>query len=325
MATENEQQDDLISLEDLVRDSAQTAPSATEAVATIDKVLEVEDPAFSQEMKTIQAEATAPPPDVVVDTEVDELVDKEKAEKASKGFKKLKLLLFVRPSRKIKNAMAQLKTIGPWLKLTALPAVKDAVSKTISGIKAGLSWGTGKLKAALSWFAVQPKQSKLLVVAVAVLAIAAAVMTRIAISGSFLPSLEKDFLLSFANRADAKYTYDGEEKWQDLNDPLLHPEYIVLRERLIVNLRNPGDGTNPMALLDLYVEAGSQDAAIEVKARDSEVRDMILRTMEQITYDELVTEAGKNKLKVFLRKNLNEMMTKGRVRRLFFKSIVVKP
>jgi flagellar basal body-associated protein FliL len=318
--------DELISLEDLVLESAQApAPSATEAVATIDKVLEVEDPSFSQEMKTIQAEASAPAADIVVDTDVDVLVEKEKVEKAARGWKKLRLSLVVRPWRKLLHALAQLKAVWPWLKLTAFPAAKAGAIKTLHALKAGLAWTAAKIKVGVAGFKAQSRQSKLLIFAVILLAAAAVAMTRIAIRGTFLPTLEKEFLTSFADGADAKYTFDQEEKWQDLNDPLLHPEHIVLLERLIVNLKNPGDGTNPMALLDLYVEAGSQDAAIEVKARDAEVRDMVLRTMEQMTYEELVTENGKNKLKVFLRKNLNEMITKGRIRRLFFKSIVVKP
>lgn len=330
MAAENEQpsssSDDIISLEDLVREGTQApAPSAAEAVATIDQVLEVEDPSFAQEMKTIQAEANAPAADIVVDTDVDALVEKEKVEQAARGWKKLKLLLIVRPWRKFLNGLRQLKTVGPWLKLTALPALKAGALKTLHAVKAGFAWGAGKIKAGLAWFRAQSRQSKILMVAVLLLAVATVAMARLAIRGGFLPTLEKEFLRSFADDADARFTYGEDEKWQDLNDPLLHPEHIVLIERLIVNLRNPGDGTNPMALLDLYIEAGSQDAAVEIKARDAEVRDMVLRTMEQMTYDELITESGKTKLKVFLRKNLNETITQGRIRRLFFKSIVVKP
>jgi flagellar basal body-associated protein FliL len=317
--------DDLISLEELMRDGVQAAPSAAESAALIDRVLEVEDPGFAHEMKSIQSEANAPAADVAVDSDVDALVQNEKIEKASKGMKRLRLFLFVRPRRKLQNAREQMKAIGPWLKLTALPATKAGAIRSAHAAKAGVQWAGAKVKTGLGWYGGQSRQSKLLIVAVIGLAVAAAAMTRLAMHGTFLPTLEKDFLTSFADGADAKFTFGEGEKWQDLNDPLLHPEHIVLLERLIVNLKNPGDGTNPMALLDLYVEAGSQDAAVEIKARDAEVRDMVLRTMEQLSYDELVTETGKNKLKVFLRKNLNEMITKGRVRRLFFKSIVVKP
>jgi flagellar basal body-associated protein FliL len=211
------------------------------------------------------------------------------------------------------------------VKLTAWPAVKTGAITGFARAKSGLTWFFGKIKSGLSWYGKQTGQSKLLIVAVIILAAGAAAMTRIVIHGSFLPTLEQDFVYSFANGADHAYTFAADEKWQDLNDPLLHPEHIVLLERLVVNLRAPGDGSNPMALLDLYVEVGTQEGAVEIKNRDAEVRDMVLRTMEQISYDEIVTETGKNKLKVFLRKNLNDMLSSGRVRRLYFKSIVLKP
>ena len=58
---------------------------------------------------------------------------------------------------------------------------------------------------------------------------------------------------------------------------------------------------------------------------EAEARDAISTTRLQMSYDELSTEAGKSKLKVVLRKNLNEVLSTGRVRRVYFKSIIVKP
>ena len=330
MAADDSQPDDLISLEDLVRETSPPAnapppPPVGESVANIDKVLAVEDPGFTQELDAIKAAGVTPEADIKVDSDVELIVDREKTEQAAKGFKKLKLVLLVRPWRRFVIALMQVKAVVPWLKETALPATKAGAIKSFAATKTGATWLLAKTKIGLGWFSKQPRTSKFLIVAVAILAVGAVYMTRVAIRGSFLPTLERDFLYSFATGADATYKFEEGEAWQDLNDPLLHPEHIVLLERLVVNLKNPGDGRNPMALLDLYVEGGSQDAAIEIKARDAEVRDMVLRTMEQMSYDELVTETGKSKLKVFLRKNLNDMITKGRVRRLFIKSIILKP
>lgn len=319
--------DNVLSLEDLIAETATSAaaPTPERATALIDKVLEVEDPAFTQELKALKEAGAPQESDVAVDSDVDQLVENEKKEKAAKGAKRLRLLLLVRPWRKFIKILSSLKAVWPWLRYTVFPAMRAGAQKTFAGLKTGAGWLIGKIKGAILWFSHQPRTSKLLLIAVAALATAAIVMTRIAITGSFLPSLEKDFLYSFATAADKSYTFGADEKWQDLNDPLLHPEHIVLIERLIVNLRSPGDGSNPMALFDLYVEASSQDAAVELKGRDSEMRDMILRTMEQMTYEELITEAGKNKLKIFLRKNLNDLLSKGRIRRIFFKSFVLKP
>lgn len=80
-----------------------------------------------------------------------------------------------------------------------------------------------------------------------------------------------------------------------------------------------------MLLVDLYVECSSSAAAIEVKDRESEVRDLFARSIEKMVYDDLITLEGKNKLKLILRKNVNVILTKGRVRQILFGNLVLKP
>lgn len=318
--------DDLVSLEDLVRDTPpMTGLAIAESVSTIDQVLSVEDPAFASELAELKTQGATPDGDIAVDHDVDKLVQQEKIEQAAKGFAKIKVWLIAWPKKKIARVVNALKGIGPWFIATALPALKAGLITSLKATKTGLGYVFANLRAGFGWFGALPLMSKALVGLVIIFTGAIVVVAKIALTGHFLPSLERDFLTSFALKADQTFEIPKDEVWEDLNDPLLHPEHIVLLERLVVNLRAPGDGTNPMALIDLYIEAGSQDAAVEVKDRDAEIRDMTLRTLEQMDYDELVTETGKAKLKVFLRKNLNDMMTRGRIRRVFYKSIVLKP
>jgi flagellar basal body-associated protein FliL len=96
-------------------------------------------------------------------------------------------------------------------------------------------------------------------------------------------------------------------------------------ERIVANLRRNSPSPNPMTMMELYIETSSQDAAIELRDREGEARDVIGRTLNRMPYDELTSAAGKNKLKVFLRQDLNSIMTKGRIRRVFFKSLILKP
>ncbi len=318
---------DTVSLEDLVREQAMQSgldPAGSETA--IDEVLAVEDPTFVAALEELKGKGTAPPEaDAVIDTDLESLVQEAKAEKAAKGRKRFKLYFVVWPKRKLANVAAALKTVGPWLIATAIPASKAGAAKSWQGVQSGVGYSVRNIKSGQGRFSKLPRSSKTLVFLVLIFALGAVAMAKIAITGSFLPSLERDFLNSFASRADQSFDIGKDEPWEDLNDPLLHPEHIVLVERLIANLHAAGDGSNPMALIDLYVEAGSQDAAIEIKDRDAEVRDMVLRTLEQMSYEELATDAGKNKLKVFIRKNLNDMISRGRVRRVFYKSIVLKP
>jgi flagellar basal body-associated protein FliL len=146
--------------------------------------------------------------------------------------------------------------------------------------------------------------------------------------GKLLPKTEREWIASFEEKADGVFTYERTDPFEDFNDPILHPEFVVVIERVIVNLaRTPEaeEGSNPMAAFEFYIQTDNQESAIEVKDRNIEIRDVLARAVERMTYPELATEDGKQKLKLVLRKDLNLIMTKGRVRRVFLKTIVLNP
>ncbi len=316
-----------VSLEDLIRETAPSGPPIEEGVGNVDKLLEIEDPDFAAQLKVLKADGASGARDAVValDSDIDTILAQEKADKAAKGWRRLRFRLIVAPTRKLNRAISSLKSLKPWLVVSVWPSLKNAAASSATGFKSGSKFCIKKIKSGSGWYRKLPFVSKILFLMVIVFAAASFVMVKAALHGSFLPSLKRDFLVSFEPIADHSFTIGKGEAWEDLNDPLLHPEHIVLIERLVVNLKPIGDSVDPMAMIDLYIEAGSQEAAVELKDRDAAVRDMALRTMEQMTFEDLSTESGKTKLKVFLRKNLNDMMSRGRIHRVYYKSMVLKP
>lgn len=350
----DEKSDDIVSLEDLLRedapaktgaggsvagapvpdkpaDSSAPTPSTAQAaqpaptvdgVSEVDKLLEVEDPEFASQMKEI---SDLKADDVSIDTDIESVVERERKEAATKGFKKIVLLFVKRPVRRLSLLGTQIVGLVKWVKEFGVPAA-------VSGAKTGMQKAKGlavsagdRVKVGIGWFKALPRKSKALLLVAIVLGVAALAVVRLTLTRGLFPDMDVDYLTSFEAVADAKFVIEKDDKWTDLNDPLLHPEHVVLIERVISNLKAPGDGSNPMAMIDLYVESASQDVAVEIKNREGEARDVIGTTLLQMTYEELNTEAGKTKLKVFLRKNLNEVLSTGRVRRVYFKSIIVKP
>lgn len=343
--------DDVISLEDLVgggdsapSSSASGAPpsepqhppessppqspvTASDAAAgvsydldSLDRTLASEDPNFAASLREVHGEGGAA--DVDIDSiDIGEII----REHSLKGRRRIILILFRRPYRRVKEfagsfgeKLARLKT---WL----MPLFRDGAKAGFVRLKQGLLTGFGKLKELLARFAALPKSSKLLMGAILLLAMAFFVVVRITFHGAFMPELKPGFLNSFAEVADKRYEYDPQEAWEEFNNPLLQPESVVLLDRVVVNLRPPGDGSNPMGMFEIYVEGASHEAAVELKDREVEARDTISRTLERISYDELLTAEGKNKLKLILRKDLNAFLTQGRVRKVYFKTVVLKP
>jgi flagellar basal body-associated protein FliL len=204
---------------------------------------------------------------------------------------------------------------------SALSIAKHCLQAAVGGLKSGL----GTVKSLVSQFMALPGRSKLMALVVVVLAVALVFVLRLTVKGRSMPEMGPGFLTSFEDVADQKFEYDPHETMEEFNNPLLHPENVVQLEKIVVNLAQPEDGSNPMGMFELYVETSSHESAIEIKDREIEARDTVARTLEQMRYDDLITLEGKNKLKLMIRKNLNTLLTQGRVRKVFFKTVVLKP
>jgi flagellar basal body-associated protein FliL len=302
--------------------SAQASLNATSANEEVDQLFALEDPAFAESLKDL---ADLGPGDVAADADLDSLVKKARAEAATKGPKKLYLFLIVRPARGLSSLVNFIKAKVLGLRTTAIPAIKAGASYTLVKSKSGAIGTIAGLKFAFGKFAEMSGAAKLKLFLVIGLAVATIAVGLFTFREHLLPSFQTNYVSSLDKIADAEYTFKDSDGWENLNDPYLHPEHMVLIERIISNLKPDSPTPNPMTMMELFIETSSQEAAVELRDREAEARDVIGRTLNQMPYDEMSTVNGKNKVKVFLRKDLNEMMTKGRVRRVFFKSLILKP
>ncbi len=145
-------------------------------------------------------------------------------------------------------------------------------------------------------------------------------------AGDLLPDFKVQLVSTVAAFPDGSWTFDPEEPLEDFFSPIRLPEHVVLLEKMVVNIKpSPSSDKNPMGYFEFYLEADTQEAAVEIGDRQAEVSDAVQRTLEEITYDELITPSGKFKTKLIIRQNVNAVLTRGRVRKVFIGSMVVKP
>jgi len=142
----------------------------------------------------------------------------------------------------------------------------------------------------------------------------------------WLPDFGVRLIPSVADRADRSWSVSEDETWEDFYSTLRHPEHVFQLDQVVVNLR-PVDGSepNPMGFFEFYLELSSQDVAIEVADRKVEVLDAIQRLIEPMSFDEIASVEGKNQIKTAIRSRLNEFLTQGKVRKVYFKSVILKP
>ena len=101
---------------------------------------------------------------------------------------------------------------------------------------------------------------------------------------------------------------------------------LMTMSKMFVNLKpSENSGPNPMLAFDINVEGISADAIVEIKDREAEFKDLLLRIVEDKTYDELVTPEGKQSLCDQFRQIINSYLTRGSVRRVLLNSFIIKP
>ena len=133
------------------------------------------------------------------------------------------------------------------------------------------------------------------------------------------------FLRSYADLGLKVESYNPTTETEFFFDNAKLAKNLVTLKKLVVNLRpSESSSQNPMLAFELNVEGMTNEVVVEIKDREAEFKDIISRTSEEFSYDELVSSAGKQILADKLIQNINAQLTKGQVRRIFYKSFVLK-
>lgn len=93
-------------------------------------------------------------------------------------------------------------------------------------------------------------------------------------------------------------------------------------EQFIVNLLSESGSRYLKVTLD--IELDSEKLAAEMDAKHSAIRDIIIRILSAKTYEEISTLKGKDRLKDEIVSKINEILTDGRVRNIFFTDFVIQ-
>lgn len=134
------------------------------------------------------------------------------------------------------------------------------------------------------------------------------------------------FLTNFENLSSETITFDFKKDMEPFFHNFRLSQNIFTTERLVVNLRpSPNSGPNPMAAVELFLSGTSSDVVVEIKDREAEMKDVILRTIEDFTFDDIVSQQGKQNLTEKISRALNSVLTKGKVKAVYYKSVIFKP
>lgn len=134
------------------------------------------------------------------------------------------------------------------------------------------------------------------------------------------------FLTSYANLGLPVQDYDMLETVEPFYDNVRFSKNIMSLIKMTANLRpSENSSNNPMISFEIVIQGVSNDPIIEIKDREAEFRDLVLRVTEDFTYDDLTTGNGKQNLAEAILSKINANLTDGQVRKVYYKNIVIKP
>jgi flagellar basal body-associated protein FliL len=101
-------------------------------------------------------------------------------------------------------------------------------------------------------------------------------------------------------------------------------EHVVRLQRLTANLKASMTSPRAMAVAEIFVVVSKEESAIEIRLRETEVRDFCTRLVESYTYEELKNPVGQEQLKEQIRSALNRVLNDGLVKKVYLKDLTIK-
>lgn len=134
------------------------------------------------------------------------------------------------------------------------------------------------------------------------------------------------FLTSYADLGVTVHDYDMLEAVEPFYDNIRFSKNVMSLIKMTANLRaSESSSNNPMISFEIVIHGVSNEPIVEIKDREAEFRDLILRVTEEFTYDDLDTSTGKQALSASILAKINANLTEGQIRKVYYKNIVIKP
>lgn len=300
------------------------------SMESLDSLIADEDPEFAQSLNEIGPDD---PGDIDIYNESLDLEYTLEAERKkwqdAHGLKK-KLLALMPFLPKISYQFKMKRThlrlmLRRWKESTAHFS-RNAVPVTVTWLKSFIASAKAGVSDGFTGFRAFSLVKKVLFVSlIGVTGASGYLLYRLGTKG-LLPQQEDLFIASMADWAQQKYQFDPQGLQESFYDSTRTSQNILLLKKMVVNLRRSSEsGPNPMGAFEFLVEGATEEVVVEIKDREPEVEDLFLRTIEDMTFDQVSSGEGKKMLCERLRNDVNRILTKGFVRRVFLKTAIVKP
>jgi hypothetical protein len=140
--------------------------------------------------------------------------------------------------------------------------------------------------------------------------------------GKVLPNFELPYVVSMNELTKDVYPYNVEGTWVPLFDESRTRSHTVQLPKAVINLRSRG-GDSSYGEFKFSLVLRDEELSGAIDAKQSEILDLVQRVLEQITWDELQTPVGKEKVKKIIRHRINQYLQGNVVIGVYYQSVLL--
>ncbi|NUM60343.1 MAG: flagellar basal body-associated FliL family protein [Bdellovibrionaceae bacterium] len=282
-----------------------------ESLKKLEEAIKESDPGFQKDLNELAEIAAENHNFELVD--IDKIIEEEKQRSLKARIKKLMVWINV--------GLSKLVQYVKW-KLTYF--LKEEIPKLIKKIQEKINYFVTVLKEQISKIKSLSKTQKIVLV---VLLIGLGTLTAYffkMFKGGIISKEEKPFINSLEELSEKKYFYSKEDLEDFYSSPRFNQNLVSLR-RVVVNIkRSKNSSSNPMGAFEFFLQGNSSEVLVEVSDRESEIVDLFQNEIRDFSYDELDSVEGKAKLTEVLKMAINQILVRGKINKIYFKTFVLK-
>lgn len=303
------------------------------SVEDIDLALAEEDPDFAKQIESIGLDKNLSISQIDISESQQALNEErdrwESAPRVLRTFYKIfpfvaRISLFL---KKIKTLIfGSIKFVKDKVKIFIVFIATDGRKKIFAGLKGGVGKITGAISDFGRYFRYLPWPTKLLFFGTIALGVFTGLFIFRSMTSGVIKINDDLFLPSLEKVADSSTTYDPVNETEPFYENLRVSNNLLLITRMVVNIKqSPNSGPNPMGAFEFYVEGSTPEVVVEAKDREVEIRDRMQRALEEMTFDMVDSAEGKEFMLERLKKEVNVLLTTGKIKRIFIKTAIIKP
>jgi hypothetical protein len=202
----------------------------------------------------------------------------------------------------------------------------DGKQKTLGRLKQGVHAVTDRIDNVQRNFRYLHWKLKLAFLGIVVLMGATGTFIYRSLTHGVISTRNELFIPTMERLATEVYEYDPVNEVEPFYENLRASGNILLIPKMVVNLRrSEHSGDNPMGAFEFFLEAMAPEVAIESKDREVEIRDLMQRVVEGFTFDQVESAEGKKQICDRLKKEVNAVLTTGKVKKVWIKTAIIKP